>query len=112
MKQESDLKIQEMKYPNLSLKGSLYITTLFLLATVSSCTKNYGDINTDPTRLDTLVTEDIRGLFNNAEYMAMYSGNGSAEYQYAQGFFADLYAQYSAITATFDPTDRYNITQE
>ncbi|HLA53618.1 MAG TPA: SusD/RagB family nutrient-binding outer membrane lipoprotein [Flavitalea sp.] len=101
-----------MKYPNLSLKGSLYITTLFLLATVSSCTKNYGDINTDPTRLDTLVTEDIRGLFNNAEYMAMYSGEGSAEYQYAQGFFADLYAQYSAITATFDPTDRYNITQE
>ena len=76
------------------------------------CTKNYYDINTDPTRITTLATEDIKGLFTNAEYMAMYSGDGSAEYQYAQGFFADLYAQYSAITATFDPTDRYNISQE
>jgi hypothetical protein len=44
--------------------------------------------------------------------MGMNSGDGSAEYQYTQGFFADLYAQYSAITATFDPTDRYNIAQE
>jgi len=78
----------------------------------TGCTKNYYDRNTDPTRLTSLTTEDIKGLFTNAEYMAMYSGDGSAEYQYAQGFFADLYAQYSAITATFDPTDRYNITQE
>lgn len=78
----------------------------------TSCTKKYYEINTDPTRITSLNTEDIKGLFTNAEYMAMYSGEGSAEYQYAQGFFADLYAQYSAITATFDPTDRYNITQE
>jgi hypothetical protein len=84
--------------------------SLVLIAT--GCTKNYNEINTDPTRLTTLTTEDIKGLFTRAEYMAMYSGDGSAEYQYAQGFFADLYAQYSAITATFDPTDRYNISQE
>src|SRR5689334_4723631 len=79
---------------------------------IQGCTKDFEKMNTDPTRLTDLVTEDIKGLFTNAEYMAMYSGEGSAEYQYAQGFFADLYAQYSAITATFDPTDRYNITQE
>ena len=78
----------------------------------SGCTKKFNEINTDPTRLTTLATEDIKGLFTRAEYMAMCSGDGSAEYQYAQGFFADLYAQYSAITATFDPTDRYNISQE
>jgi hypothetical protein len=91
--------------------------TIFFLSVLSvfvfaGCTKKYEEINTDPTRLTSLSTDDIKGLFTRAEYMAMYSGDGSAEYQYAQGFFADLYAQYSAITATFDPTDRYNISQE
>lgn len=100
-----------MNLPKLSIKTTCGIVLSIVMITLG-CTKNYGEINTDPTRLPQLVTEDLRGLFNNAEYMAMYSGDGSAEYQYAQGFFADLYAQYSAITATFDPTDRYNITQE
>ena len=100
-----------MNLPKLSIKATCCIVLSTLLIALG-CTKNYGDINTDPTRLPQLVNDDIRGLFTNAEYMAMYSGDGSAEYQYAQGFFADLYAQYSAITATFDPTDRYNITQE
>ena len=85
---------------------------LVLITLATSCAKNYSDINTDPTRFTSLTTEDVKGLFTNALYMGMYSGDGSAEYQYAQGFFADLYAQYSAITATFDPTDRYNIAQE
>jgi hypothetical protein len=101
-----------MNYAKLfSAKLSLCIIALSVFLGFG-CTKNYYDINTDPTRITTLATEDIKGLFTNAEYMAMYSGDGSAEYQYAQGFFADLYAQYSAITATFDPTDRYNISQE
>jgi hypothetical protein len=101
-----------MNYPKLSSTRLLYCLILSSSLVWASCTKDYYDINTDPTRLTSLATEDIKGLFTNAEYMAMYSGDGSAEYQYAQGFFADLYAQYSAITATFDPTDRYNITQE
>lgn len=77
-----------------------------------SCTTSFDERNTDPTKLTSLASEDVKGLFTNAEYMAMYSGDDAAEYQYAQGFFADLYAQYSAITATFDPTDRYNIAQD
>lgn len=85
------------------------ISAVIILA---GCGKNSEEINTDPTRLTSLTTEDIKGLFTNSLYMGTYSGQGSAEYQYAQGFFADLYAQYSAITATFDPTDRYNIAQE
>lgn len=101
-----------MNCSKLSLTKVVPIVCLSMLLIVSGCTKNYEEINTDPTRLTTLTNEDIKGLFTRAEYMAMYSGDGSAEYQYAQGFFADLYAQYSAITATFDPTDRYNITQE
>ena len=103
-----------MHYPKLTSARLLYciILSSSLIGIGTGCTKNYSERNTDPSRLTSLATEDIKGLFTNAEYMAMYSGNGSAEYQYAQGFFADLYAQYSAITATFDPTDRYNITQE
>ena len=98
------------------MKSSFIRSVHFIIVSsaliLTGCTRNYDEINTDPTRLTTLSTEDIKGLFTRAEYMAMYSGDGSAEYQYAQGFFADLYAQYSAITATFDPTDRYNISQE
>jgi len=101
-----------MNYKILSINRLVFFSVLLLFILTGGCTRNYSDINTDPTRLESLNTEDIKGLFTNAEYMAMYSGDGSAEYQYAQGFFADLYAQYSAITATFDPTDRYNITQE
>ena len=101
-----------MNYPKLSSMRLLCCVILCSALIGAGCTRNYNEINTDPTRLTSLATEDIKGLFTNAEYMAMYSGDGSAEYQYAQGFFADLYAQYSAITATFDPTDRYNITQE
>ena len=90
----------------------IQLVCISLVLVATGCTKNYNEINTDPTRITSLTTDDVKGLFTNAEYMAMYSGDGSAEYQYAQGFFADLYAQYSAITATFDPTDRYNISQE
>jgi hypothetical protein len=101
-----------MRYPKLLLIGLSCVIVLSFLFILQGCTKNFADINTDPTRLTHLATDDLKGLFTNAEYMAMYSGEGSAEYQYAQGFVADLYAQYSAITATFDPTDRYNISQE
>ena len=100
-----------MKYAKLSHVG-LFFCIISSAIIWSGCTKKFNEINTDPTRLTDLATEDIKGLFTRAEYMAMWSGDGSAEYQYAQGFFADLYAQYSAITATFDPTDRYNISQE
>jgi hypothetical protein len=99
--------------PNIFTPARLYTSFLLIAVMVwSGCTKNYPEFNTDPTRLTSLNAGDVKGLFTNAEYMAMYSGRESAEYQYAQGFFADLYAQYSAITATFDPTDRYNISQE
>lgn len=85
--------------------------SLLLVFIFIGCTKHYQERNTDPTRLTSLNTGDVKGLFTNAEYMAMYAGDGSAEYQYAQGFVGDIYSQYSAITATFDPTDRYNIEQ-
>ncbi|MBL7699103.1 MAG: SusD/RagB family nutrient-binding outer membrane lipoprotein [Chitinophagaceae bacterium] len=101
-----------MNCTTFSTKRILHFVCASLLFISVGCTKNYEEINTDPTRITTLSNQDIKGLFTRAEYMAMYSGDGSAEYQYAQGFFADLYAQYSAITATFDPTDRYNISQE
>jgi len=97
-----------MKYPKSSRRRMLFSFIICSAFVWTGCTKNYSEINTDPTRLTSLATEDIKGLFTNALYMATYSGDGSAEYQYAQGFFADLYAQYSAITAEFDPTDRYN----
>lgn len=101
-----------MKFRKLFIVKTYMAYVLLMAGILGSCGKNFEEINTDPTRLTTLSTGDIKGLFKNALYMGMYSGEGSAEYQYAQGFFADLYAQYSAITATFDPTDRYNIAQE
>ncbi|MEP7110972.1 MAG: SusD/RagB family nutrient-binding outer membrane lipoprotein [Ferruginibacter sp.] len=101
-----------MKYRKMSPNRILFYFILCSAFTWTGCTKKFAERNTDPTRLTSLATEDLKGLFTNSLYMGTYSGDGSAEYQYAQGFFADLYAQYSAITATFDPTDRYNISQD
>jgi hypothetical protein len=101
-----------MKYQILTHSRTLVCFVLASVSILSGCTKNYSELNTDPTRLTSLNSGDIKGLFTNAEYMAMYSGRNSSEYQYTQGLFADQYAQFSATSATFDPTDRFNIIQE
>jgi len=93
------------------------ISVLMLISAVAilsaGCGKNYEKFNTDPTRLYTLSPDDLKSLFPNALYRGVYAtDDAQGDYQYSQGLFADQYCQYFSTTATFDPTDRYNIIQE
>ena len=54
-----------MNYPKLFSARLIICLVLVSTAIWSGCTKNYYDINTDPTRITTLSTEDIKGLFTN-----------------------------------------------
>src|SRR2546421_4685674 len=83
---------------------------LLLLSTVilTGCTKNFQEINTDPTRLTSLDPNDVKSLFPNAEYAGLYNGWA---YQTSQGLFADQYAQYFAGTQPAFDSHRYVIHQ-
>src|SRR5690606_29629090 len=63
------------------------------------------------TRIESIRREYVLVLVISALYSAMYGGR-VVVYLYAQDFFSDLFAYYSAIIVSFDPTDRYNIAQE
>jgi len=98
-----------MKYQ--TLKNFFRITSGVALISVfmlTGCTKNFEEINTDPTRLTSLNPNDVKALFPNAEYVGMYNG---WNYQTAQGLFADQYAQYFAGTQTAFDSHRYVIHQ-
>jgi hypothetical protein len=83
----------------------LMLSVLFIF---SSCTKEFQERNTDPTRLTSLAPADVKGLFTSAQYAAMNVGPG-VDYQQAQGMYADTYAQYFAVTQTAFPNDRFAI---
>jgi len=98
-----------MKYG--TLKNFFRITSgvaLLSVVMLSGCTRNFEEINTDPTRLTSLDPNDVKALFPNAEYVGMYNG---WNYQTAQGLFADQYAQYFAGTQTAFDSHRYVIHQ-
>lgn len=82
-----------------------------LLAVMVGCTKNFEDINTDPTRLVSLEPEDIRRLFSNALYSGVAAPNGAPRFQTGQNLFADQYAQFYAGTQTAFASHRYSIVQ-
>jgi hypothetical protein len=79
---------------------------------MNSCTSDFEERNTDPNRLTSLNASDIQGLFSGALYGGMNTGPNGTDYQQAQTLFADIYAQYFAITQTAFSSDRYNIVQQ
>ncbi len=95
-------------------KSSLKITAGFLLVfalMATSCTKDFDERNTNPTKLTSLSPEDVKSLFPSALYAGMNTGEG-VDYQQAQNLFADMYAQYFASTQTAFSSDRYDIVQQ
>ena len=83
----------------------LMLSTIFIL---SSCTKEFEERNTNPTKLTTLAPADVKGLFTSAQYASLNVGPG-VDYQQAQGMYADTYAQYISVTQTAFPNDRFAI---
>jgi Susd and RagB outer membrane lipoprotein len=85
--------------------------SLFCLITVlaSSCTSKFEEINTDRNKIATVGSAELPFLFAKAEASAV---PNIWNYQVAQNLFADQYAQYFACTASYFPSDRYNIRMD
>jgi hypothetical protein len=67
------------------------------------CTDKFDEINTNPTQITSLGPGEYGMMFAKAESVPFDS------YQISQNLFADLYAQYFALTADFFPSDRYTM---
>lgn len=92
------------KYIQLSSITKHLVFGAFLL-TISSCTKNFPEINEDPTRLTSLNSEDVKGLFTNATYQSLF------EWQKSDSHWASNFSQYQAMTQTAFNTHRYVLHQ-
>jgi Susd and RagB outer membrane lipoprotein len=85
--------------------GLSCFTTLML----TSCTKDFEDINKDRNAVATIGSAELPFLFAKAEASAV---PNIWNYQVAQNLFAGQYSQYFACTATYFPSDRYNIRMD
>jgi hypothetical protein len=80
------------------LGGAALLGTLF-----NGCTDKFDEINTNPTKITALGTGEYGMMFAKAESVPF------ASYQISQNLFADLYAQYFALTASYFQSDRYTM---
>ncbi|MDB5249239.1 MAG: SusD/RagB family nutrient-binding outer rane lipoprotein [Segetibacter sp.] len=78
----------------------ILIAGLLSLNLLSSCTKNYSEVNSDPSKVTEITSGELPFLFTRALH-GVYSS-----YQTDQNLFADLYAQYYANTSVNFATDR------
>ena len=92
------------------LNGIFYGAVLIFGSILPGCTKKFPDRNTDPTRLTALTPKDVKGLFGNAQWQGMALGGGT-QFQRGVNAFADMYAQYFAVTQTAFASDRFDLTQ-
>jgi len=69
-----------------------------------SCTKDFDQINTDPSSLTEVGPLEFGYMFARAESAACMN---QGYYQTVQNLFADIYAQYFALNTTSFQTDRY-----
>lgn len=74
---------------------------LLLVTTLFSCTKDFGELNTDKTKLTELDAVGVNNAFAAAQYRAI-----QASWQTFQSLFADLQSQYYANVAINFPSDR------
>ena len=92
-----------MKKYKIFSQSIIYIAIISFSLFVSSCTKDYPEINTDKNTIATIEDSNLPFLFT-AALQSVRIGD-----QTAQNLFADQYSQYIANNATYFPTDRYFI---
>ncbi|CAL1520121.1 SusD/RagB family nutrient-binding outer membrane lipoprotein [Chitinophaga sp. MM2321] len=83
-----------------------YILSLMLMVSLGSCTKNFDELNTDPASLTEAGKREMPFMFSRAQSAAAIN---QSYYQTVQNLYADLYAQYFALSTTSFQTDRYVI---
>lgn len=87
--------------------GANLITGLCLLFLLSSCTKDFEEINTDKTRIETLKGKQLDKLFTTAQYAGITNTDQWAGgYQLLQSLYTDMQSQFFAITQQRFPSDR------
>jgi len=89
------------------ISGINLTTALCLLLFLSSCTKDFEEINTDPTRIETLKGAQLDKLFTTALYGGITNTNsGAGGYQLLQSLYTDVQSQFFALTQQRFPSDR------
>lgn len=85
------------------------IYSLVISIGLSSCTKDFEKINTDPDNLTEVGPRERPFMFAKAQSSAAMN---RSFYQTVQNLGPDLYAQYFALTTTSFRTDRYALTPD
>ncbi len=81
-----------------------HILLLGMAFTLFSCTKNFDEINTNPSALTSVGKLEFGYMFTRAESGACMN---QGYYQTVQNLYTDLYAQYFSLNTTSFSTDRY-----
>lgn len=90
-----------------NITGTNLITAICLLFFLSSCTKDFEELNTDRTRIETLKGRQFDKLFTTAEYAGITNTNQWAGgYQLLQSLYTDMQSQFFSITQPRFPSDR------
>lgn len=80
---------------------------LCILVLLSSCTKNFDEINTDKTKIEVLAPKQLDKLFSTAEYAGLMNTDaGAGGYQLLISLASDEQSQFFACTQTAFPSDR------
>jgi len=88
-------------------KGFNIFTVLCSLVLLSSCTKDFDELNTDKTKIEVLAPAQLDKLFTTAEYAGITNTDEYAGgYQLLYSLASDEQAQFFACTQTAFPSDR------
>ncbi|MET6997549.1 SusD/RagB family nutrient-binding outer membrane lipoprotein [Chitinophaga defluvii] len=87
-------------------KFSLYILIPALALSITSCTKDFDEMNKDGSSIVGVGPLEVPFMFSRAQSSAAMP---QSYYQTAQNLYADQYAQYFALTTTNFQTGRYVI---
>jgi hypothetical protein len=89
------------------ITGFNLLTVLCFMMILSSCTKNFEELNTDKTRIETLKGSQLDKLFTTAEYAGITNTDQWAGgYQLLQSLYTDEQAQFFSCTQQRFPSDR------
>lgn len=87
--------------------GVNLLTVVCATMVLSSCTKNFDELNTDKTRIEVLKGKQLDKLFTTAEYAGITNTDQWAGgYQLLQSLYTDMQSQFFSITQQRFPSDR------
>src|ERR1700731_2787995 len=92
-----------------SIKNELILLTCASALVFTGCTKNFENINTDPTTFSSLPPATIPKAFARAQWEGVFADPGN--YEVIHSLYTDLWSQYFIDGGGF-PGDRYVLNQD